>query len=180
VTQKEIEYCEKLPMNEQYAHLCALAHAKQYDARYAAGLEDYERIISIDGLVQIAINWQDKLLLAGTECVEVACNTDEGKSRGWVRVIGHFIVTFDLAARSYALENLSPNNGHPHPHAHKDAKVLCMTNGNNAVHSALTDGLPSIAMDLLMRALRMREGTVSTVGPPRPLREWPLKKGDTP
>lgn len=158
------------PLNEQYAHFCALGFPDDYESRYKEGLVDFLRLIQIDGIESIGINWEVPELLIGTELIEV---TDKS---GNVRVLGHYMIHFTF--HGYKLANLTPlvANGslYAHPHANQ-SNSFCMHNGSELMQVHVCNGVYAVPTQVIMTSLRMRSGTVTLLSPysAAALENWP-------
>jgi hypothetical protein len=167
MSQKETDYYKKWPLNEQYAHWCAMAEPEEYDRRYRAGLEDFLRLISIDGVEAIGINWENAMLSIGTASIRA---TD---SQGQQRVLGHYLIIISGKPAGYKLESLTPVDGYAHPHASQFGE-FCMSSGNLVIKKSIIDGKCSVAVTVLMRALKYDPDNVLRGSSYKSLNQWPL------
>lgn len=165
------EHYRSLPPNEQYAHFCALGYPDEYDARYAAGLKDFPKLVHVEGVTNIGIAWDVVELIVGTK--EVIVEDDDGE----FRILGRYILYFTMSG--YRIENvdLVLDKSYGHPHARQNGE-FCMTTGHSDVKTRIKDGIYSTPAQILMTALMMQKGTVEIAAPYQSakLENWPRRK----
>lgn len=173
IPERQRTWLRSLPIEQQYAHFCAMGDERQYyKRRYARGLDDFARLVLIEGVEQIGIDWQNVVLFVGTACIDAWIQEDIPHE------LGHYIISIAQNPSRYTISNVTRTiNDFAHPHAMQGGP-FCMADGNTFVMTAIADGILSDAISILMTALRMRPGTVQ-IGSPYPsaaLEHWPLKQ----
>lgn len=168
ISEAELERYKKLPLQEQYATLCALKDPIEYDKRYAAGLDDFLSLIDIQGVAQVGINWDNMEVLVGTEYITYKENG------GTVRQFGHYVVALcAFPSAGYRITNVTRTvDGFSHPHATQHEQ-FCMSTGNGIINACIIDGKYSDAMFIIMRALCLQGVTRGTAY--SDLEKWPVE-----
>lgn len=174
--RKAREYM-KLPLNEQYAVLMALGDEAEYTVRYEEALEDFARLCHVRDLAHVGVNWHAAELVVATADVHM-----EDKE-GVVRYIGDLLLHIGQNPPSYRVERLGGGyknqQGDPlaHPHARQN-NMFCMAGGNKIVLQYIVEGRCSAAVEILLRAVWMREYTVTRGYPFLDLEHWPKERND--
>ena len=159
-------------MGEQYALLCAIGNLDEALGRYDSGLQDFARLLHIDGVTRVAIDWSRPALLVGTDCIDVI---DES---GILRELGHYVISFLPKEKAYTVENVTRTvDMCAHPHAMQGSS-FCMSTGSEQVRISIADGRYSTATAILVQALKMRQGhvEVGVAYGSGQLGKWPIKE----
>ena len=159
----------------EFAKFCALTNPDEHDAWYKRGLEDFPRLLSIDGVTGVGIDWQSNRLLVSTELIVAYDKRDDRKE------IGEFIVFFDPFNKQFTFENvsgglLSDCGGYHHAHPHISNGEMCITTGRAEIIHGMIDARYSVSMRIILAALRMRENEGYFGHPYHPLERWPTKE----
>jgi len=163
------------PVRIAYAYFHVAVSGK--DDAYERGLQDFDDLVKIPGVVSIGISPDSRQLLVGTECIDVI----DGMTK--LREIGEFIVMFAPYEKRISFENVTRTLPHGidicfgnvahHPHILNG--TICMTSGMSDIMLAVADGRFSRAMQIIMLALRMDNRFVTRGGAYSNLSNWPVK-----
>lgn len=157
----------------EFAKFCALTNPKEYDGWYRRGAVDFPRLLEVDGVAAVGIDWEQNRLVVLTEMVVAFDKRDARKE------LGEYIVYFDPIKKSFHFENVTGGAESkcgmyrfPHPHIHYNGE-MCIASGRMEIITAMIEARYSVAMTIIMAALRMRYNEGTFGGPYIALEQWP-------
>lgn len=163
---------KQLPMREQYAIFAASGFPDEWDSRYGAAYDDFERLVGIQGVATIGISWIEPVLMVGTEQIDV-------EFAETVRDLGEFIIRISQNPPECVIENVTRKVvGYSHPHVNENGR-LCISGASVEIPTGIVDGHFAEVVRVVVTALRMDERDVIRVTPysHAGLGNWPIKEG---
>ena len=163
-------------MLSEFAKFCGLQNPKKYDEWYRRGAIDFPKLLEVDGVVSVGVDWEQNRIIVLTEMVIAFDKRDARKE------LGEYIVFLDPFNKTFTFENVTEGAEsscgtymYPHPHIHYDGE-MCITTGRMEIITAMIDARYSISMTVIMAALRMRYNEGTFEGPYITLERWPTKE----